>query len=104
VTSESSCQASRHRCQRILNYTVAGFVLLVLLMPFGIIAMLIKFDSPGPIFFRQPRIGFRNQVFYIWKFRTMYADRSDVAGVRLTERNDPRVNPDWGMASRMVAR
>ncbi len=77
--------------QRMLNYTAASFVLLVLLIPFGIIAILIKFDSPGPVFFRQPRIGYRNQVFYIWKFRTMYADRSDLAGARLTERNDPRV-------------
>ena len=90
--------------QRMLNYTAAGFVLLVLLIPFGIIAILIKFDSPGPVFFRQPRIGYRSQVFYIWKFRTMYADRSDLAGARLTERNDPRVTRVRGMAAGMVAR
>jgi lipopolysaccharide/colanic/teichoic acid biosynthesis glycosyltransferase len=77
--------------QHMLNYTVACFVLLVLLIPFAIFAILIKFDSPGPVFFRQPRIGYRNQVFYIWKFRSMYADRSDLAGARLTERNDPRI-------------
>ena len=89
--------------QRMLNYTVACFVLLVLLMPFGIIAVLIKSDSPGPVFFRQPRIGYRNQVFYIWKFRSMYADSSDLAGGRLTERNDPRMTL-VGIAAGMVAR
>ena len=77
--------------QRMLNYTVACFVLLVLLIPFGIIAVLIKSDSPGPVFLRQPRIGYRNQLFYIWKFRSMYADQGDLAGARLTERDDPRV-------------
>jgi lipopolysaccharide/colanic/teichoic acid biosynthesis glycosyltransferase len=52
----------------------------VLLVPFGIIAILIRFDSPGPVLFRQPRICYRNQVFLIWKFRTMYADRTDING------------------------
>lgn len=43
----------------------------ILLPLFGIIAAIIKLDSPGPVFFRQERMGHRGRFFRIWKFRTM---------------------------------
>ncbi|NJL10891.1 MAG: hypothetical protein HC908_13935 [Calothrix sp. SM1_7_51] len=47
-----------------------SLILLLLLSPvYLLIAILIKLDSPGPIFFRQERIGLHNQSFQIWKFR-----------------------------------
>ncbi|MDE8346708.1 MAG: undecaprenyl-phosphate glucose phosphotransferase [Acidocella sp.] len=49
----------------------------------------IKLSSPGPVFFRQRRIGYRNRIFEVYKFRSMHADVCD-AGY-LTTRNDPRV-------------
>lgn len=57
----------------------------------GIIAMLIKFDSRGPIFFVQERFGFNNEVIQVLKFRTMYVDRGDPSGEHRTVRNDPRI-------------
>jgi polysaccharide biosynthesis protein PslA len=50
-----------------------------------------KLDSPGPVFFRQSRVGFRNQSFMIWKFRTMRYETADIEGSQLTLRNDPRI-------------
>jgi Undecaprenyl-phosphate glucose phosphotransferase len=54
-------------------------------------AVLIKADSPGPVFFIQERFGFNNDVINILKFRTMYIDRCDASGARRTVQNDPRV-------------
>ena len=50
----------------------AAFALLLLLMPtLGMVACLIKLESPGPVFFRQKRLGFNNRPFDVLKFRTM---------------------------------
>ena len=77
--------------QMLLNYTIGYLLALTLAVPIVCIALLIKLDSPGPVFFRQPRIGLHNRVFLIWKFRTMYVHCTDIAGARLTERDDPRI-------------
>jgi Undecaprenyl-phosphate glucose phosphotransferase len=55
------------------------------------VALLIKLDSPGPVFFRQKRFGFNNQLIEIWKFRTMHHAAQDVNAEQLTRRNDPRI-------------
>jgi Undecaprenyl-phosphate glucose phosphotransferase len=57
----------------------------------AVIAVLIKLDSPGPVLFQQMRYGFNNKLIGVYKFRTMYADKSDQAAAKLTQRNDPRV-------------
>jgi exopolysaccharide biosynthesis polyprenyl glycosylphosphotransferase len=54
-------------------------------------ALAIKLDSRGPVLFRQPRYGFNNQLINVYKFRSMYADKSDHAGSQLTQKNDPRI-------------
>lgn len=56
-----------------------------------IIALLIKIDSPGPIFFLQPRRGLNGRPFKCVKFRTMYTHASDVECRQQTGRDDPRV-------------
>lgn len=58
---------------------VAGSaLLLVLLAPlFALVALATKLDSPGPVFFRQVRMGFRGETFRIWKFRTMVVDADE---------------------------
>jgi lipopolysaccharide/colanic/teichoic acid biosynthesis glycosyltransferase len=64
---------------------------LVLLLPiFLVIAIVIKLDSPGPVFFRQDRVGKRGRLFRIFKFRSMIADASH-RGTGLTVRADPRI-------------
>ena len=65
---------------------------LVLLSPFMLaIALAIRLDSPGPIFFRQPREGFNNRPFRVWKYRSMTHDRCEVDGITQVSRGDKRV-------------
>jgi len=66
----------------------------------AIIAAAIKLDSPGPVFFRQPRHGFNDCLFNVWKFRTMFVDQSDLGGARQTTRNDPRITRVGGFLRR----
>lgn len=73
-----------------LDYAVAAASLIVLAPLLALIALAIKIDSPGPVFFRQRRYGRNNRVFRIFKFRTM-AVAEDGANVKQAERNDPRV-------------
>ena len=70
---------------------LSAFFLLLVLPLIGVIALAIKLDSPGPVFFRQRRHGFSGRVFEAIKFRTMYTQQSDALGAQLTRRNDPRV-------------
>jgi len=64
---------------------------LLLLAPFlVVVAVAIKLDSSGPVFFRQERIGFRLQKFFIYKFRTMIADAPQ-RGKPLTASGDARI-------------
>jgi Undecaprenyl-phosphate glucose phosphotransferase len=54
-------------------------------------AVAIKLDSRGPVFFRQKRYGFNNEVIDVFKFRSMYADKCDYEGRVAVTRADPRV-------------
>jgi len=62
--------------------------LLVLLPLFIAVAIAIRLESPGPILFRQQRIGRDNALFMMFKFRSMYTDRTDATANVLTSRND----------------
>jgi lipopolysaccharide/colanic/teichoic acid biosynthesis glycosyltransferase len=77
--------------KRCLDASAAFLLLLILAPGLLAIALAIKFTSPGPVLFRQWRYGLNNQLFRIYKFRTMYADRGDQAGVQQTRREDWRV-------------
>lgn len=64
---------------------------LVTLSPlFLLIAMLIKLDSEGPIFFKQERVGLRGRLFNIYKFRTMAANAEKIGG-QITVGQDSRI-------------
>ncbi|ANI15370.1 undecaprenyl-phosphate glucose phosphotransferase [Pseudomonas citronellolis] len=56
-----------------------------------LIALAIKLDSPGPVFFRQERKGWSGEVFRIWKFRSMFVHEVEDGVVRQAQRNDPRM-------------
>jgi putative colanic acid biosynthesis UDP-glucose lipid carrier transferase len=65
---------------------------LVLLFPlFIVIALAIKLDSPGPVFFRQKRHGWDGKIIRIFKFRTMHHVSSDNQSTRQAKRHDPRI-------------
>lgn len=72
--------------------SVLGILFTVVLAPvLLLVAIAIKLDSKGPIFFRQPREGFNNRKFHIWKFRSMYQDMAEVDAITQAQRGDPRV-------------
>jgi exopolysaccharide biosynthesis polyprenyl glycosylphosphotransferase len=88
---------SSRMLKRAMDLVVAALGLL-LLAPFLVaLALWIKLDSPGPVFFRQVRMGWRSRTFRIYKFRTMAADaderKVEVAHLNMHARNggDPRM-------------
>ena len=75
----------------VFDWTVAA-VLLVAALPFlGLIALAIRLDSSGPVLFRQPRLGFNNTMFNVFKFRTMYHHLTDLKADKQTTKDDSRV-------------
>lgn len=65
---------------------------LILLSPVMVAtAIAIKLESKGPVLFRQKRHGFNNELIEIYKFRSMYTDRTDASAAKLVTKNDPRV-------------
>lgn len=73
------------------DYILAATALVMLLPLLGLIAAAIKFDSPGPVLFKQKRLGFNNREFYVYKFRSMYHRPDLDTRVRQATRGDPRV-------------
>lgn len=72
-----------------LAFGVCGLLVLLLLLP--IIALLIRLDSPGSIFYTQERLGYRGRIFYIYKFRSMYIDAEQAGQAIWAIENDIRV-------------
>ena len=60
--------------KRILDLVISFCGILVLALPMLILVITIKLDSPGPVLFKQKRVGIRKSHFYILKFRTMRID------------------------------
>src|SRR5829696_732120 len=76
--------------QRGFDLTLLAIGAVIWMPLIAIVSLLVKLDSPGPVFFRQVRIGLHRQPFQIWKFRKM---RNDLAtqGPMLTMRYDNRM-------------
>jgi lipopolysaccharide/colanic/teichoic acid biosynthesis glycosyltransferase len=77
--------------KRLLDIVLTVPVLLALAPLMIAIAVAIRLDSPGPIFFRQERIGRGNRLFHILKFRSMRVEQCDTAGATSTQRDDNRI-------------
>ncbi|MCP5000331.1 MAG: undecaprenyl-phosphate glucose phosphotransferase [Hyphomicrobiales bacterium] len=58
-----------------------------------ITALAVKATSKGPVIFTQQRHGFNNEVINVYKFRSMYADKTDLSARNAVSKNDPRVTP-----------
>lgn len=78
------------KLKRIFDLFCSGLGLLFLFPIFLIIAVLIKLESNGPVFFRQTRVGLNGRVFQIHKFRTMSAD-AELKGLQITVGPDQRI-------------
>ncbi|WP_246770829.1 undecaprenyl-phosphate glucose phosphotransferase [Taklimakanibacter albus] len=70
---------------------LAGLALLLLSPVMLLVALAIKLESRGPVFFRQHRYGFNNELIDVYKFRSMYTEMTDRAATKLVTRDDPRV-------------
>lgn len=94
----------KYTLKRSIDYACTVFSLLILSPLMLLIALLIRLESNGPIFFRQQRMGKDGQLFWIWKFRTMVPDaeqrlkdlehlNESRGGVLFKIKDDPRVTP-----------
>ena len=70
--------------KRLCDIVISVVALILLLPVFAIVAILIKLDSPGPVFFRQLRVGFHGQLFRIFKYRTMVVNAEKIGGPSTT--------------------
>lgn len=77
--------------KRIEDLTFGTAALIALAPLLIMVAILIKLDSPGPVFFRQARLGFNNRPFDIYKFRSMYHREIPETRVKQASRGDPRI-------------
>jgi exopolysaccharide biosynthesis polyprenyl glycosylphosphotransferase len=93
-----------YRVKRVIDFIGAGCGLILLSPLFLLVAAMIKFSSPGPVFFRQERIGLQGKSFSMWKFRTMVVNAPQLQtqlenrnesgdGVLFKLKNDPRIIP-----------
>lgn len=76
--------------RRIVSFLTAAVGLLLLLPLIPFIILLVRFSSPGPIFYRQTRVGLRGRNFTVFKFRTM-RQNAEADGARWATKGDPRV-------------
>jgi Undecaprenyl-phosphate glucose phosphotransferase len=71
---------------------VVGSLMLIAASPILLFAAIaIKLDSRGPVFFKQKRYGFNNELIEVYKLRSMYVDQCDATASKLVQKNDPRV-------------
>jgi lipopolysaccharide/colanic/teichoic acid biosynthesis glycosyltransferase len=93
-TSAEKAAASRALSSKVKSVMdrVGAFLLLILIAPLiAMIALAVRLDSPGPVFFRQPRYGAGRSVIVVTKFRTMRPEGTDLGGRRQAARDDDRV-------------
>lgn len=91
VVSHGPLNLADRLVKRIFDTVVAGLAVIALSPLLLAIALLIKLESRGPVFFRQDRIGRSNRVFRILKFRSMTVEGADGHGQRSASRDDERI-------------
>jgi sugar transferase (PEP-CTERM system associated) len=77
--------------RRALNFAMALIALVISLPLLPFIMLAVKLGSPGPIFYRQQRVGRRGEIFYCYKFRTMRKDAEADTGATWATDDDPRI-------------
>lgn len=89
--SETPLTGTRLLLKSLEDLILSTLILLMIAPLLALIALAIKLDSPGPVFFRQPRNGWSGRTFHIWKFRSMYVHPVENGIVKQAQKNDPRV-------------
>jgi sugar transferase (PEP-CTERM system associated) len=78
------------KLKRLVDVVASSLLLLLTAPLFGLAALAIRFDSPGPVFYRQERVGKGQRIFTIYKFRSMRKD-AEKTGARWASERDPRI-------------
>ncbi|MDO9337244.1 MAG: exopolysaccharide biosynthesis polyprenyl glycosylphosphotransferase [Caulobacter sp.] len=81
----------RAALKRLQDLGVGALALVLLAPVMAVVAVLIKLDSPGPVFFRQRRHGFNNEEIRVWKFRSMKHELTDHTASKQVTGDDDRV-------------
>ena len=77
--------------KRIIDILFSGISIVILAIPMLIIAVVIKIDDPGPVIFKQERVGLKGKTFNIYKFRSMRVNSEHVGSGVYSGKGDPRV-------------
>lgn len=80
----------KHFGKRVIDIVISFCGIVVLLIPMGIISIIIKLDSPGPVVFKQKRTGIKQKIFTVYKFRTMCDHAYEKGGIATSE-SDNRI-------------
>jgi len=89
--------------KRLVDILISLIGLILLALPFALIALAIKLDSRGSVFFRQERVGLNGRVFKPWKFRTMVVGAVNQGLGYNVSKDDPRITRvgrflrEWGL-------
>lgn len=81
----------RYFFKHILTYLISLITLIITLPLFIIIAIMIKLDSKGPVFFKQKRLGKNGKQFTIYKFRTMFIGSEEQTKAIVLKENNPLI-------------
>ncbi|MCP4981597.1 MAG: undecaprenyl-phosphate glucose phosphotransferase [Gammaproteobacteria bacterium] len=92
LTLSESPLIGNHLLFKAVEDKILGIFALILLSPLMlIISVMIKLDSPGPVFFRQSRTGWNGKEFHIWKFRSMKMHQAENDEVKQATKDDDRI-------------
>ena len=86
-------QGFRAWIKRTLDIVLSLLAMIVISIPFAIIAAIVKWTSSGPVFYTQERMGLDGRPFTVYKFRSMQHDAEDASGPVWAREDDPRATP-----------
>ncbi len=89
--SETPLIGTRYLVKSIEDMVLSSLILILISPLLLAIAIAVKLDSPGPVFFRQARAGWNGKTFHIWKFRSMVVHQPEGGSIQQAQKNDPRI-------------
>ena len=81
----------KHFIKRLLDIVLSVLGIVICCIPMLIIAIAIKIDSPGPVIFKQKRLGYKGKVYEIWKFRSMCVGAEQMGSGVYSGKDDARI-------------